>query len=192
MAYRPALFYIDSYKYLTGTSGYDPEGYRFLLAPILWVGNLAVVPAFQHLLGLAMGLAVYVVLIRRGAPRWTGALAAAPVLLDAYQLQMEQTIMPDVVFEALILGGLTILLWKPRPSLIRILAGALVLGLAADVRQVGELLIIPVAVFAVLAAWGARGAAVAPGQVPGAGRSCCAVPMLSYMTISQAAGRGSG
>ena len=116
IAYRPALFYIDSYKYLTGSGGIDPEGYRFLMAPILWAGNLAVVPALQHLLGLAMGLAIYTVLIRRGAPRWAGALAAAPVLLDAYQLQMEQTIMPDVLFEAFIVAGLTILLWTPRPE----------------------------------------------------------------------------
>jgi hypothetical protein len=193
IAYRPALFYIDSYKYLTGSSGYDPEGYRFLLAPILWVGNLAWVPAFQHLLGLAMGLAIYVVLIRRGAPRWAAALAAAPILLDAYQLQMEQTIMPDVAFEALILGGLAILLWKPHPSLIRILAGAFVLGLAADVRQVGELLIVPVAVFAVLAAGAAGGAhhrwRRRAGYL-GLAVVCCAVPMLTYMTISQAAGQG--
>ena len=49
------------------------------MAPILWAGNLAVVPALQHLLGLAMGLAIYTVLIRRGAPRWAGALAAAAV-----------------------------------------------------------------------------------------------------------------
>jgi hypothetical protein len=186
IAYRPALFYIDSYKYLTGSSGYDPEGYRFLLAPILWAGNLAVVPAFQHLLGLGMGLAIYVVLIRRGAPRWAGALAAAPILLDAYQLQMEQTIMPDVAFEALILGGLAILLWKPRPGLVRLLTGAFVLGLAADVRQVGELLIVPVAVFAVLVARGGwrRGAYLGLATV------CCAVPMLGYMTISQATGNG--
>src|SRR6201986_4033474 len=124
IAYRPVLFYIDSYKYLTGSGGIDPEGYRFLMAPILWAGNLAVVPALQHLLGLAMGLAIYTVLIRRGAPRWAGALAAAPILLDAYQLQMEQTVMPDVFFEAFVLGGLTILLWKPRPSLTRLILGA--------------------------------------------------------------------
>ena len=186
IAYRPALFYIDSYKYLTGTNGYDPEGYRFFLAPILWAGNLAVVPAVQHGLGLAMGLAIYVVLIRRGAPRWAAALAAAPILLDAYQLQMEQTIMPDVLFEALIVGGLTILLWKPRPSLTRILAGAFVLGLAADVRQVGELLIIPVAVFAVLAG---RGGWRRAGYL-GLAALCCAVPMLTYMTISGATGDG--
>jgi hypothetical protein len=186
IAYRPALFYIDSYKYLTGTNGYDPEGYRFFLAPILWVGNLAVVPAVQHVLGLAMGLAIYVVLIRRGAPRWAAALAAAPILLDAYQLQMEQTIMPDVLFEALIVGGLTILLWTPRPSLARILAGAFVLGLAADVRQVGELLIIPAAVFAVLAGRGGWRRA----RYLGLAVLCGAVPMLTYMTISGATGDG--
>jgi hypothetical protein len=203
IAYRPAFFYIDSFKYLTGSSGYDPEGYRFLLAPILWVGNLAWVPAFQHLLGLAMGLAIYVVLIRRGAPRWAAALAAAPILLDAYQLQMEQTIMPDVAFETLILGGLVILLWKPRPSLTRILIGAFVLGLAADVRQVGELLIVPAAVFALLAAGAAGRAAAGRGAAEGTRRRwgrragylglagvCAAVPMLTYMIISQAVGDG--
>ena len=49
--------------------------------------------------------------------------------------------MPDVTFEALITTGLTILLWHPRPGLWRVAAGALVLGLATDVRQIGELLI---------------------------------------------------
>jgi 4-amino-4-deoxy-L-arabinose transferase-like glycosyltransferase len=104
-------------------------------------GNLAVVAGFQHLLGLAMALALYTTLIRRHAPRWAATVATAPLLLDAYQLQMEQTIMPDVTFEALITTGLTILLWHPRPGLWRVAAGALVLGLATDVRQIGELLI---------------------------------------------------
>ena len=187
IAYRPALFYIDSYKYLTGSAGNDPEGYRFLMAPVLWAGNLAVVPAFQHLLGLAMGLAIYTVLVRRGAPRWAGALAAAPVLLDAYQLQMEQTIMPDVPFEAFIVAGLTILLWTPPPGPKRLMAGALVLGLAADVREIGELLIIPAAVFAVLVAgggWRRRGRYLVVGLVSGA------IPMLVYMTVSAASGNG--
>ena len=67
VAYRPALFYIDSYKYLTGSGGSDPVGYNILLKPILWLGNLAVVAGFQHLLGLAMGVIIYALLIRRGA-----------------------------------------------------------------------------------------------------------------------------
>jgi len=60
--------------------------------------------------------------------------------------------MPDVTFEALITTGLVILLWKPRPSLWRLAAGAAVLGSAADVRQVGETLAIPAVVLAVLVA----------------------------------------
>ena len=107
VAYRPALLYIDSLKYLYNAwPGTDPLGYKGVLKAILLVGNLQVVTAVQHLVGLAMGVAIYAVLLRRGVPRWLAALAAAPVLLDAYELQIEQTIMPDVWFEALLLAGL--------------------------------------------------------------------------------------
>ena len=186
LAYRPALFYIDSYKYLKGSGGSDPVGYNILLKPILWLGNLAVVAGFQHLLGLAMAVILYLTLSRRHAPRWAAALATAPLLLDAYQLQMEQTIMPDVTFEALILGGLAILLWNPRPRIWRLAAGALVLGLAADVRQIGEVLIIPAVIFAVLVARGWRRRL---GYL-GAAAAFFAVPVLGYMTVSMITGNG--
>src|ERR1700761_1830730 len=144
MAYRPALLYIDSPKYLiNGLQRLDPQGYRLLvLDPLTWFGNLAVVAGFQHLLGLAMAVALYAVLIRRNAPRWAAALAAAPVLLDAYQLQMEQTIMPDVVFEAAIVAGLVLLAWKPRPSPVVVGVAGFILGTSATIRQVGEALIL--------------------------------------------------
>src|SRR5947209_12227361 len=90
IAYRPALLYIDSVKYLFGAyRGDDPAGYQFMLKPVLLVGNLDLVAALQHLLGLAMAVTIYLVLRRRGAPRWLSALAVAPLLLDAYQLQIE-------------------------------------------------------------------------------------------------------
>ena len=65
------------------------------------------VAGFQHLLGLTMALALYATLTRRHAARWAAALATAPLPLDAYQPQMEQTIMPDVTFEARITARLT-------------------------------------------------------------------------------------
>jgi hypothetical protein len=70
LAYRPALLYIDSPKYLTAAlAKYDPQGYRDLVVrPLEWVGNLALVAAFQHLLGLAMAVALYLLLLRRGVP----------------------------------------------------------------------------------------------------------------------------
>jgi hypothetical protein len=182
LAYRPALLYIDSPKYLIpGLEKYDPQGYRVLVVqPLTWIGNLAGVAFFQHLLGLAMAVVIYIVLLRRNAPRWAAALAAAPVLLDAYQLQMEQTIMPDVLFEVFIVAGLAILAWKPRPSLTAISVAGFILGASATVRQVGEALIIPALLVCVLATRGwrsrlGRGALITVSFL---------IPVLVYMAYS--------
>jgi len=78
-----------------------------------------------------------------GVTRWLAALAVAPVLLDAYQLNAEQTIMPDVLFEVLLVAGIVLLLWQPRPGLAFVILGGLALGASAPVRQVGEALILP-------------------------------------------------
>ena len=124
IAYRPALFYIDSIKYLFGAyPGDDPPGYQLVLRPFLAVANPGTVAAVQHLLGLGMAVALYALLLRKGSPRWLAALATAPVLLDGYQLQMEQTVMPDVLFEALMVAGLVVLLWRPRPQLWMVAGG---------------------------------------------------------------------
>jgi hypothetical protein len=112
--YRPALLYIDSAKYLDGSVATAPQGYQALLRVLDPVGGLALVAAVQHAFGLAMAIVLYVLLLRHGAPRWAAALAAAPVLLDAYQVQLEQTIMPDVLFETMITAGLVVLLWRRR------------------------------------------------------------------------------
>jgi hypothetical protein len=184
LAYRPALLYIDSPKYLVaGMERFDPEGYRdLMLVPLLHAGNLALVAAVQHALGLAMGVTIYALVARRGSPRWAAALAAAPILLDAYQLQMEQTIMPDVMFEALILAGLALLLWKPRPALATLTLAGFILGASATVRQVGEALIVPAVAFAVLASrgWGRR------LTVAGLVAVSFVIPVLVYMAYSAA------
>jgi len=85
IAYQPAIIYVDTLKYLYGASpGADPLGYRWLLKAVLSAGGLGTVALVQHLLGLAMAVALYVVLQRRGVSRWLASLAVAPVLLDAY------------------------------------------------------------------------------------------------------------
>ncbi len=159
VAYRPALLYIDSMKYLFGAyPGNDPLGYQALIKPLLLAGNLNLVAAIQHLLGLAMAVLLYLVLVRRGAPRWLAALAVAPVLLDGYQLQIEQNIMPDVMFEACIVIGLAALLWSPRPRTWLVIVGGLALGASATARQVGEIFILPALVYLLLVipGWRAR------------------------------------
>ncbi|HEY1003721.1 MAG TPA: hypothetical protein VGD83_29180 [Streptosporangiaceae bacterium] len=174
-AYRPALLYIDSVKYLEGSVATAPQGYQALLRLLEPTGGLALVAAVQHVFGLAMAVALYAVLLRRGAPRWVATLAAAPVLLDAYQLQLEQTIMPDVLFETMIAAGLVVLLWRPGPW--PLAAGALLLGAAVTVREIGAVLIVPVVVFAALTVRGwrrrMRRVALAAG--------CFLLPVLGYL-----------
>jgi hypothetical protein len=178
-AYRPALLYIDSVKYLEGSVATAPQGYQALIRLLEPAGGLALVAAVQHVFGLAMAVALYAVLLRRGAPRRVATLAAAPVLLDAYQLQLEQTIMPDVLFETMIAAGLVVLLW--RPGTWPVAVGALVLGAAVTVREIGAVLIVPVVMFAALTVRGwrpnwrhrARQGLLAAG--------CFMLPVLAYL-----------
>ncbi len=144
IAYHPALLYVDTLKYLYNAwPGADPLGYKVILKVILVFGDLGTVAVIQHLLGLAMAVAIYALLVRREVPRWLAAIAIAPVLLDAYQLQAEQTIMPDVWFEALAVAGIVLLLWQRVPSNRFLIATGLIFGASALVRQIGEVLILP-------------------------------------------------
>ncbi len=207
LAYRPALFYIDTTRYLYNADGMDPVGYKGPLRAILLAGSFDAVAAVQHLLGLAMAVVLYLLLLRRGVSRWLAALAIAPVLLDSYQLQIEQTIMPDTWFEALIVAGLAILLWQPTrresggvappgtgtargsagavppragPSWRRAVAAGIVLGTSATVAQVGEALILPAVIYLLAAGGGWR-------QAIGKTAALCAafaLPIVAYCTGS--------
>jgi hypothetical protein len=203
IAYQPALVYVDSARYLGADQhGLDPLGYSYLLLrPVLLVSGeqastgLAAVAAVQHALGLAMGVCLYLLAARLGAGRWLAALAAAPVLLDAYQVQAEQMIMPDVLFEALIVAAVAVLLWRPDPGLARLAGAAALLGVSATVRQVGEVLALPLLGYALLKAppgliGGLRGASPRSKHWQERGRRAAAVlavfalPVVGYMTLS--------
>ena len=181
IAYQPALIYVDTLKYLYGASpGADPLGYTLVLRAILVFGGVGLVALAQHLLGLAIAVALYVLLVRRGTSRWLAAVAVAPVLLDAYQIQIEQTIMPDVWFEAMIVAGLGLLLWRPAVTVRLAAVAGVILGLSATVHQVGELLIVPAVFYLAVAAGGMRravttGAALAVAFV---------LPILLYCSAS--------
>jgi hypothetical protein len=180
LADRPALLFVDSIRYLYDADGMDPVGYSEVLRPILFLGNLDTVAAVQHLLGLGMAVVIYLLLLRLGVSRWLAALAIAPVLLDAYQLQIEQMIMPDTLFEALIVAGLATLLWPTRLSWRRLVVAGIVLGASATVAQVGEALILPAVIYLLVAGGGWRHA------IGKAAAMCAAfaLPILVYCTAS--------
>jgi hypothetical protein len=155
VAYQPALFYSDSVNYLDNTfrvpnSGWHPPGYPLFLDLVLIGHNhhLALVSAVQHLLVLADGVVIYVLLLRLGCGRVAATLAAAPVLLDAYQVQIEQYILSEALFESLLVAGVAVALWPSRrgvrqPSARRAAAVAILLGLTVMVRLDAIGLVIP-------------------------------------------------
>lgn len=175
-AYRPALLYIDSVKYLYDSQGNDPEGYKAPLRAILAIANLNAVAAIQHLTGIVMAVVIYRLLLRRGISRWLAALAMAPILLDGYQLQQEQTIMPTTLSEALFVAGFAVLLWRPKVTWRAVFVAGLIFGTAAIVWQAAEALILPAAVYLLVAGGGWRRAATIV--------AACAIPILAYCTGS--------
>ncbi len=163
LAYQPALLYIDSFTYLDNVEelrpdGLRPIGYELILNALLRFGDLRFVTVVQHLLGLGIAVAIYGLLLRHGARRWLAALATAPVLLDAYQVQIEHNIMSDVWFQAFLVAIIWVLTWRglPRPRHAA-LAGALI-GFAVVVRLVGVTMLIPALAYLAVAGslWASR------------------------------------
>ncbi|MBB3665794.1 hypothetical protein FB384_004753 [Prauserella sediminis] len=161
LAYPPALLYGDSFRYLDNVGTHNPTGLHpigydlFVLEPVLAVGGLGLVSFLQHVVGLGCGLALYALARRLGVRRnWLAALAAAPVLLDAYEVQIEQMIMSDVWFQVILVAVLWLLLGTKRggqpPVWATAVAGVL-FGVAVIFRMVALPLALPAVVFLLIA-----------------------------------------
>jgi hypothetical protein len=182
-AYHPALIYVDSLKYLYGASpGSEPLGYTALLRAVLVAGDLGTVVVIQHLAGLAIGVTIYALLVRRGTSHWLAAIAAAPVLLDAYQVQMEQMIMPDVWFEVLIVAGLAVLLWRPAVTVPFAAVAGVLLGASATFKQLGVILLLPAVLYLLIAGAGSRRSLAAAAVLAAA----FVLPVAGYASYSYA------
>ena len=154
-AYRPALFSPDSALYLDESTDLEPSpnwplGYATLLRLLPLEQSLAVVPLVQHLLGLAVAVLIYTLMLRLGVRRWLAAVAAAPVLLDAYQVNIEQYVLSEVLFELLLIGAAALLLWRRPPGISLVALAGGVLALAALTRAIGVLAVVPALVTVLL------------------------------------------
>src|ERR1019366_1995454 len=111
-------------------------GYSFFLRALEPFHSLILVAVVQHLMGLAAGVLIYVLMRRAGVPRHWAALATAPVLLDGNEIELEHMMMAETLSRSLAVVSVALLLWRPRPSWPACLAGLLT-GYAVIVRTEG-------------------------------------------------------
>jgi len=135
LAFRPIMWFGgDSASYLATGLRLTPDpsrvgGYGLMLWLLRPLHSVAAVAAVQHIMGLAIGVLIYLLARRYGLPAWVATLAAIPVFFDAYELQLEADAVPDIPFGLLVLIALNLLLPSPgerRPA--RTTAAAFLLG----------------------------------------------------------------
>ena len=148
LAFRPIMWFGgDSASYLATGLRLIPDpsrvgGYGFMLWVLRPLHSFALVAAVQHLMGIAIGVLIYLLARRHGLPAWVATLAAIPVFFDAYELQLEADAVPDIPFGLLVMMALYLLLRSPgerRPA--RVVPAAFLLGVSAILWPVGLVLL---------------------------------------------------
>ncbi|MGH2979845.1 MAG: hypothetical protein ACRDLQ_09455, partial [Solirubrobacterales bacterium] len=142
IAYRPAVFFGDSWAYLdlayggspVGFAPDRPSGYPLLIDLLSPFGrSLGTITTAQHLAGLLTGVLVYALLLRLGVPRWLATAGAAVVLLDAYAIALEQQILAEAFFTLALAGSFFCVAGRDRGTAALAASGAL-LAAAATMR----------------------------------------------------------
>jgi hypothetical protein len=183
IAYRPAIFFGDSWAYLdlayngtpVGLAPDRPSGYPLLIDFLSVAGrSLAAITTAQHLAGLAVGVLVYALLLRFELPRVLSAAGAAIVLLDGYAVALEQQILAESFFTLALTASMYLAIGRSRGPR-ALAASGLLLAAATAIRTVA-LFAIPVWIVYVVWSHG-RSRAVA------AALTGLLLPLLAYSGI---------
>jgi len=175
LGFRPAIWLGgDSTSYLTTGLSLIPgisrqSGYGLVLFLLRPFHSFVLVTAVQHLAGLAMAAAIYALLRRYGLPAWGATLAALPVLLDAYQIQLEQEILATATFGFCAAAALALVLWWPddRPRW-AVPAAAALLAFSSVTWPAGLPLLVLLLLYLIVrrAGWRELAAGLAAGALP--------------------------
>ncbi len=179
VAYAPALeFFGDSYDYLrastrlTSVDMWHPFGYPLVLWVFSLTHSLAVLTAVQHVLGVVTGVVIYRLVRELDVGSVGGTLAATPVLLDAYQIDVEQIVLSETLFTLLLVLVLRrCVRMHQRPSSAAVGLGLLLAALTLT-RTVGIVVAAAVLAWLLVTRVGWRRVAVAAAVL--------AVPLLGY------------
>ncbi|MFI6293060.1 hypothetical protein ACIBEJ_15835 [Nonomuraea sp. NPDC050790] len=144
LGFRPALWFPDSYTYIVTVFRPRPDlvrpaGYSMFLKLLEPFHSFAAVTAVQHLMGLAVAVMIY--LAARRARLWVRTLATAPVLLDAYQIELEHLLVSDTLFMFLVTAAVVLAIrggqtWRTATAI------GLLLAAATLTRTIGQPLVV--------------------------------------------------
>jgi hypothetical protein len=185
LAFRPALLTSDSFLYMDeaarGTLGQiRPSGYSLLLDVLQPLPHaLLAVTTVQHVMGIGLAVVVYGLLRHWGLPAWGASLAAAPTLFDPREIALESYILPDTLYNLMLLLAVALLLTKRTPRPWQCALAGLFVAYVAVLRGNGLPLAVIFAAFILIrrVGWRAVTAAVA----------AFAVPLLWYVVTFHAA-----
>ncbi len=151
LAYFPAIMvFVDSPRYARINSWplfgdfWMPAGYPMLLQLLHAISNrLWITIAFQHLLGVSIGVFLFLALRRLGVARWIACIPAAVPLLSGDQLFQEHAVMSDFFLTVLATAGVSVAVRGLVPILqLRWLAtGSVLIGAAGLTRNIGFALV---------------------------------------------------
>ncbi len=186
LGYPPIRWIPDSWSYLATAMHLAPSrvrsaGYPAMLSLLKPFHSLVLVAGIQHAMGVAMGIMVYALLRHRfRLPGWGATLAALPVLLSAFGIQVEHYLISDTLFTFLITCAITLVLWRPVPTVWMCALAGLLLAAATLVRSEALPLAIPFLAYLVTRFRGWR--TLAAGLATGA---AFAIPVLGYTSWFQ-------
>ncbi len=159
-AYRPGIFYFDSWLYLgMAEHGHPvafapdrPSGYPLLLKiGMSALGGLSTVTALQQLAGVGVGVVVWTLTRELGVGRRLAVAAAGLVVLDGYTIALAQHVLPEAFFALILILSVAVLVGAPLTPIRVGVSGAL-LGAAILLRTAGVFAVPVWLVFVILCA----------------------------------------
>ena len=185
LAFRPALLTSDSFLYMDeaarGTLGQiRPSGYSLLLDVLQPLPHpLLAVTTVQHVMGIGLAVIVYGLLRHWGLPAWGASLAAAATLFDPREIALESYILPDTLYNLMLLLAVALLLTKRTPRWWQCALAGLFVAYVSVLRGNGLPLAVIFAVFILIRRVGWRAVSAAAAAF--------AVPLLWYVATFHAA-----
>jgi hypothetical protein len=174
LAFRPALLTSDSFLYMNeaakGKLGViRPSGYSLLLDVLQPLPHtLLAITTVQHIMGIGIAVIVYAVLRYWGLPAWGACLAALPILFDPREIALESYILPDTLYNLMLVAAAALLLTRRTPRLWQCAVAGFLVAYVSVLRGNGVPLAVIFAVFILIrrVGWQAVTAAAVAFVVP--------------------------